>query len=109
MSSATGTFAPLLKHYIGVTQLLITLAAASITFGGNNPMMRGIFVAKLVLAFSILFGVLFCASVLYCYDEYAQDVDSYTRFWYCTVEAFGFSTLISFFVGYAVWAVKLGG
>jgi len=109
MSAANGTFAPLLKHYIGVTKLLITLAAASITFGGNNPMMRGIFVAKLILAFSILSGVLFCAAVLYCYDEYAQNVDSYTRFWYCTVEALGFATLISFSIGYAVWAVHLGG
>jgi hypothetical protein len=109
VSAATGTFAPLLKHYIGVTQLLITLAAASITFGGNNSALRGIFVAKLILASSILFGVLFCAFVLYRYDEYAQDVRSYTRFWYCTVEAFGFATLISFFIGYGVWVVNLGG
>jgi len=30
------TFKPMLKHYIGVTQLLVTVAAASIAFGGNN-------------------------------------------------------------------------
>lgn len=109
LSASTGTFAPFVGHYIGVAQLLITLAAASIAFGGSNPAARGIFVAKLILAFSILFGVLFCAFVLYRYEEYAQDVESYTRFWYCTVEALGFSTLISFFVGYLVWAVNLGG
>jgi len=109
VSAPTGTFAPMLKNYLDVTRLVITLAAASITFGGNNSRVRGIFVAKIFLAFSILFGVLFCAFVLYRYDEYAQDVQSYTRFWYCTVEAFAFSTLISFFVGYGAWAVNLNG
>jgi|HubBroStandDraft_5_1064220.scaffolds.fasta_scaffold20739_1 hypothetical protein len=52
--------------------------------------------------------MLFCAFVLYRYEEYAQDVQSYTRFWYCTVEALGFSTFVSFCVGYLVWAVNLG-
>src|ERR1700735_4521664 len=103
VSASTGTFAPMLKNYLDVTRLVITLAAASITFGGINSGLQGIFAAKITLAFSILFGVLFCAFVLYRYDEYAQDVRSYTRFWYCTVETFAFSTLISFFIGYGLW------
>jgi hypothetical protein len=98
------TFEPLLKHYISVTQLLITVAAASITFGGNQGSKAGIPVAKSFLAFSILYGVLFCAAVLYRYDEYTQDVRSYTRFWYSTVETLGFSTLACFILGYCVWA-----
>lgn len=76
-SAEKGTFEPLLKHYISVTRLLITVAAASITFGANQNPKPGIPVAKSFLAFSILYGVLFCASVLYRYDEYTQDVRSY--------------------------------
>lgn len=54
--------------------------------------------SKLILAFPILFGMRFCALVLYRCEEYAQDVHSHTRFWYCTVEALEFSTLVSFCV-----------
>jgi len=69
----------MLKHYIGVAQLLITVAAASIAFGGDkNPRpVILIVVAKLFLAWSVFYGVLFCASVLYRYDEYTQNVKSY--------------------------------
>jgi hypothetical protein len=108
VSAVTGTFAPFLQHYIGVTKVLITLAAASITFGGNPNKNTVILAAKLILAFSILYGVLFCAFMLYAYDEYCQNVRAYTRFWYSTVEAFGFSTLLSFIVGYLFWASNLG-
>jgi len=108
VSAVTGTFAPFLQHYIGVTKVLITLAAASITFGGNPNKNTIILAAKLILAFSILYGVLFCAFMLYAYDEYCQNVRAYTRFWYSTVEAFGFSTLLSFIVGYLFWASNLG-
>src|SRR5438309_9936117 len=72
LSAATGTFTHLLQHYIDVTKLLITVAAASIAFGGNQNGKVGILIAKLTLAFSILYGVLFCAAVLYMYDEYGQ-------------------------------------
>src|SRR5271156_2206846 len=46
ISASTGTFAPLLGHYIGVTQLLVTIAAASIAFGGAQPNVRGVANAK---------------------------------------------------------------
>jgi hypothetical protein len=108
VSAATGTFEPLLKHYIDVTKLLVTIAAASITFGGTHDVRTGIFAAKLILAFSILYGVLFCAAVLYMYDEYGQNVEVYTRFWYSSVESLGFATLLTFFIGYLVWALNLG-
>jgi hypothetical protein len=98
-SAQNGTFAPLLEHYIGVSKLLITVAAASIAFGSAS-----ISAAKLILAFSILYGVAFCAAVLYRYDEYTQNVRSYTKFWYCFVETLGFSCLICFILGYLVWA-----
>jgi len=108
VSAEKGTFEPLLKHYLDVAKVLITLAAASITFGGNNSAAPGIFVAKLILSFSILFGVTFCALVLYRYDEYTQDLRALSRFWYCTVEGLAFSSLAAFVIGYVVWACGLG-
>ena len=103
-SAATATFEPMLKHYLGVTQLLVTVAAASIAFGGNSqPLGAPILIAKLLLAWSIFYGVLFCALLLWRYDEYTQDMRSYTLFWYSTVFAFGFSTLTCFMLGYLAW------
>src|SRR6202142_68550 len=72
-SAEKATFEPMLKHYIGVTQMLVTVAAASIAFGGSNgnqvpgaPIWIGI--AKLLLAWTIFYGVLFCAFLLWRYD-----------------------------------------
>jgi heme/copper-type cytochrome/quinol oxidase subunit 3 len=107
LSAKTGTFAENLKNYIDLTKLLITISAAAITFAGTTSPSKGIFAAKMVLAFSILFGISFCAFMLYRYDEYNQNVHSYTKGWYCTVESLGFSTLISFFAGFLVWAICL--
>ena len=105
VSATTGTWAPLLPHYIGVTQLIVAVAAASITFGGQH--VEKLLLAKIFLAFCILYGVPFCTVALYRYDEYGQDVHCYTRFWYSTVESFGFATVICFVFGYAVWALSL--
>lgn len=57
------------------------VAAAPIAFGDDkNPKaVLSIVIAKLLLAWSIFYGVLFCAFVLYRYDEYTQNVKSYTR------------------------------
>jgi hypothetical protein len=82
----------------------VTVAAASIAFGGSgqNPSLL-IAIAKLLLAWSIFFGVLFCAVLLWRYDEYAQNVKSYTPFWYSTVFALGFSSLACCMFGYLAW------
>jgi hypothetical protein len=105
LSAKSATFEPFLKHYIGVTQLLVTVAAASIAFGSNSQNeSRAIVVAKIILAWSILYGVLFCAFLLWRYDEYAQDIRSYTLFWYAAISALGFSTLACFSLGYFFWA-----
>jgi hypothetical protein len=103
-SAKTATFEPMLKHYIGVTQLLVTVAAASIAFGGNNQTSGSpIVIAKLLLACSIFYGVLFCALLLWRYDEYTQNVESYTLGWYSTIFALGFSCLTCFMFGYLAW------
>jgi hypothetical protein len=102
-SAANATFEPMLKHYIGVTQLLVTIAAASIAFGNGQTLASPIVIAKLLLAWSIFYGVLFCAVLLWRYDEYTQNMKSYTRIWYSTVFALGISSLLCFMVGYLVW------
>lgn len=103
-SAEKATFEPMLRHYIGVTQLLVTVAAASIAFGGNNQSLGApLVIAKLLLAWSVFYGVLFCAFLLWRYDEYAQDMTSYTLGWYSTIFAFGFSSLACFMFGYLVW------
>ena len=106
LSAKSATFEPLLKHYIGVTQLVFTVSAASIAFGGTQGN-ELILIAKLILAWSIFYGMLFCALLLWRYDEYSQDVTSYTPLWYSTIFACGFSSLTCFCVGYLVWSLGL--
>jgi hypothetical protein len=42
------------------------------------------------LAWSVFHGVLFCALLLWRYDEYTQNMKSYTLPWHSTVFACGF-------------------
>lgn len=109
LSAQTGTFEPLLKHYIGVAQLVFTVAAGSIALGGTNRQPVPVLVAgaKLVLAWCILFGVLFCGLLLWRYDEYGQDKTSFTLFWYSLVFGLGFSCLVCFVLGYLAWGIGL--
>ena len=107
VAAQTSTFEPLLKSYIDVTKLLITVAAASIAFGGNQQGAKQISTAKIILAFSILYGVLFCAVLHFFYDQYTQNVRAYTRCRYSLIEALGFSTLFCFIAGYFFWAFNL--
>jgi hypothetical protein len=101
------TFEPMLKSYIEVMKLLITVAAASVAFGDQHPKL-GIILAKIVLAFSILYGVLFCALLQFFYEVYTQNVKSYSPLKYSSIEALGFSALVCFITGYLVWAFNLG-
>lgn len=107
ISASSASFEPMLTHYVGVTKLLITVAAASVAFGGNANNSEFVHFAKIVLSWSILYGVLFCATLLYRYDEYTQNVRCYTRFWYSTVETLGVASLVCFILGYFAWALQL--
>jgi hypothetical protein len=107
MSAPVSTFAPLLENYINVTKLLITVAAASIAFGGSQAPKIGVSTAKIILAFSILYGVGFAAVLQFRYEVYIQNLQSYSRRWYSLVQALGFSCLICFAAGYLVWALTL--
>ena len=108
VSASTNVFEPLLRNYIDVTKLLITVAAASIAFGGGQSPPPGIVIAKIILAFSVLYGVMFCALLQYFYDEYCQNVRAYTPFRYSFIEGLGFSALLCLAGGYFTWAFNLG-
>src|ERR1035441_10099536 len=108
LAAEKGTFAPLLSNYLDVTKLLITVAAASIAFGGGQHPPSGILIAKIVLSFSILYGVAFTALLQFFYDEYCINVRAYTPFRYSLIQALGFSTLACFCFGYFIWAFNLG-
>jgi len=88
-------------------KLGVTVAAASIAFGGNPHGVWQIVVAKSTLAWSILYGVLFSTLLLYRYDEYAQNVNSYSRNWYASISAFGFAGLSCWVVGFMFWSWAL--
>lgn len=107
LSAPDTTFEAHLKNYLDVMKLLVTVSAASIAFGAPNPR-TGILVAKLVLAFSILYGVVFTGLLQYYYDEYTQNVKSYNVWRYAVIRALGFSALACFVFGYLVWAFNLG-
>ena len=108
VSAETSTFDSHLTNYIGVIKLLVTVAAASIAFGGNQNASRGIFTAKIILAFSILYGAVFGALLQFFYETYAQNVRSYTPMRYSLIQALGFSSLACFIAGYLWWAFNLG-
>ncbi len=107
LSAKGGTFDPLLDKYIGVVKLLLTVAAASIAFGPNGSAAVGIAQAKIVLAFSVLYGVMFSALLLFFYDDYAQNVRSYRPIRYSLIQALGFASLVCFVGGYLLWALYL--
>lgn len=107
VAASTSTFAPFLDSYTDVTKLMITVAAASIAFGGGPSPTKGVLAAKVILAFSVLYGVSFAALLLFFYDDYCQNVRAHNRFRYSLNEALGFSTLFCFVAGYLVWAFNL--
>jgi|ERR1035437_9623475 hypothetical protein len=107
VSAKQGTFEPFLDKYIGVVKLLLTVAAASIAFGSSQGATNGIFIAKIVLAFAILYGVVFSALLLFFYEQYAQNVRYYRPLRYSLIEALGFSCLVCFIAGYFLWALQL--
>jgi hypothetical protein len=107
VSAPETTFESHLKNYVDVMKLLVTVAAASIAFGATQNARTGILVAKLILAFAILYGVVFSGFLQFFYDEYTQNVRAYTRFRYSLIQALGFSALVCFISGYFVWAFNL--
>jgi hypothetical protein len=105
IASDTATFEPLLKQYVDVAKFLITIAAATIGFAGFQDV--AVDTAKLLLAFSIGFGLLFCVLVTVFYEDYLHDLTSYKPFKCALVESLGVSSLLCFGIGYFYWAWHL--
>jgi hypothetical protein len=108
LAAQDGTFEALLKNYIDVMKMLVTVAAASIAFGATSNPRTGVLIAKEILAFSVLYGVVFSGLLQFFYDEYTQNVRAYTRWRYSLIQALGFSALVCFISGFFVWAFNLG-
>jgi len=111
-----GEFAKtLLPIYLDIAKFVLGLAAASIVFclfGSSNlsqPNARPLkaFASPLFLvAMSIIYGVLFMIFLVLNYEDHRNrpDAKSYSRFRYTRNQAFGFSALACFCVGYT-WLV----
>lgn len=104
-----GSFEPRLLNYIHVAQTIIGLATGSIVLlagssvfksGGQLPW----FYASplVVLGFSVVYAVLFLAFLVFFYEGFLHNENSYTRGRYMLNNVLGFSSLISFAVGY-IW------
>jgi hypothetical protein len=106
--SKEGTFEPRMQQYFGLAKILITLAAAAISFGGLEfQHNRGVYESKIVLALSILYGLLFCVFCLKYYEDYTLKVDSYIPRRIALVESLGLTCVILFFLGFFFWALHL--
>jgi hypothetical protein len=105
----------LLPMYLDITKFVLGLAAASIVFclfgssnfGSSSTRSLKSFASPLFLvAMSIIYGVLFMIFLVLNYENHRNNPDShsYTRFKYTRNQAFGFSSLACFCVGYT-WLV----
>jgi len=103
-SSGDTTFEPLMRQYFDLAKILITLSGASIAFGPLDPERIGIYQAKLMLAFSAFYCILFCLTCLKFYEDYTHEVTSYTPARVSLVESLGLSGVLLFFLAYAWWA-----
>jgi hypothetical protein len=105
--SETATFAPFVEQYIGIVKVIIGLAAASISFGGLQVTSSSIYTAKLLLAYSIAFAVVFSVTMVNFYENYLHDLASYKPWKAIFVESCGLSSLFTFALGYWYWARHL--
>ena len=70
--SETAKFEPFVPQYFGMVKVIIGLAAASISFGGLNTHCIYIYTAKLLLAYSIFFALLFSVTMVNFYENYRE-------------------------------------
>jgi hypothetical protein len=102
--SKGATFDPFITQYTGMAKVMIGLAAASISFGGINATNSNVFTAKMLLAYSIAFALLFCISVINFYENYLHDLRSYTAIKIALVESSSITSMVCFALGYGYWA-----
>jgi hypothetical protein len=105
------SFEPRLANYIRAVEFLLGLATGSIVLliGSSalhpNGKLPWVFASPLiVLAFCVVYGVLFMVLMIYNYEEFLHDNESYIRSRYVRSQGLGFSSLACFFLGY-LWLV----
>jgi hypothetical protein len=109
-----GAFEPLLQKYLHLAEFTIGLATGSIVLLVGSSVLHGkdgrlpwfYRPPLLLLAGSVLLGLLFMAVLILSYEEW-QHQDRHTPQAYATIEASGYSSLLIFVVGYLwlIWAV----
>jgi hypothetical protein len=96
-----------------LAKLVISLGSASIAgmavyfFKDGRPVTSSSQLTLPLVFFvaSVLYGAVFACLVVWRYELYCHDGNSYTRGWYAGILALGFSMLLSLAFGYAafVW------
>jgi hypothetical protein len=108
---APGAFEPLLQKYIRLAEFVVGLASGSIVllvgssvFHGQGGKLPWVYASPLlVLAASVLTGLLFMAQEILSYEE-NQHGNPHTAKEYALSETLGFSCLLFFVIGYA-WLI----
>ena len=105
-----GSFEPRLANYVRAVEFMLGLATGSIVLIAGSSALHStgkipwVFASPLVmLASSVVFGVLFMVLMIYRYEEFLHH-NNYTRLRYIWNQTLGFSALLSFCMGY-LWLV----
>jgi hypothetical protein len=107
-----GSFEPRLANYVRAVEYLLGLATGTIVLlvGSAalhpNGKLPWVFASPLiVLAFCVVYGILFMALMIYNYEEFLHH-NNYTRARYVRSQALGFSALTCFCFGYLCWSAR---
>jgi hypothetical protein len=108
------SFLPLLTMYVDIAKFVIGLASTSIallvgsatfrTAGAAGPILSTFASPLFLLALSIVWGVCFMPFLALDYEAYRHNEKPYTRLRYARNQAFGFSCLLCFALGY-LWLI----
>ena len=109
-----GSFENRLTNYTRVAEVLIGLASGSLVLLAGSSILRSdghlpwFYASPMVLlALSVIYAVCFMGLLIYYYEAFLHHPESYTRLKYSTVQALGFSALISFSLAYLWLAFTL--
>jgi hypothetical protein len=106
-----GSFEARLATYTKIAETVIGLASGSVVLLAGSSILRGgsgghlpwYYASPLVLlGLSVVYGVCFVGLLAFFYEGFLHHPNSYTRAKYSVIQAFGFSTLLSFSFAY-VW------
>ena len=106
-----GAFEPFLVKYLKLVEMIIGLATGSIVllvgssaFHGQAGHLPWFYASPLfILAFCVLYGVLFSVWLIFHYEDY-QHNGRHSKRAYALCETLGFASIICFVVGY-VWLI----